>query len=88
MKTNLYTGHEAEIDEMESLETAWSRKPLAERQIDVMRAHIESALEAINAAGGTLCFELMSTEQAAEIAIRQIKQALAAAEYQSKQETN
>lgn len=85
MSANLYTGHEAEMYEAESLEAAWKKKPLAERQIDVMRSHIESALEVINAAGGTLCFEVISTEQAADLAIRQIKQAIAAAEYQSEQ---
>lgn len=81
--TNLYTGHEAEMEYQAEQEAAWAAKPLAERQIDVMRSRVESALDSLNQAGRENLFgEMVTPKQAVADALRQLGIAIQNAENQ------
>lgn len=73
----LTTGHEAEMDAEMDATRKWVAKPKAERQIDIIRARLESALEQINCVGETdLLGEVITAERAAEAAIRYMAKAI------------
>lgn len=47
----LHTGHEAEMDALLLAERQWADKPRAERQIDLIKARLESVLTEITWVG-------------------------------------
>lgn len=79
----LYTGHEVEMAAEAESEAAWAAKPLAERQIDMIRSRLESALDMINSIGQQNLFgEIVTASDAAESAIHNISEALRCAKAQ------
>ena len=83
MTQKLYTGHESEMEYLTEQKAAWTAKPLAERQIDVMRSRVESALESLEQVGKDNLFgEMVTPEQAVADALRQLRIAIRNAESQ------
>lgn len=82
--SNLTTGHEAEMDYEAEQSAAWSAKPKAERQSDVMLSRLVSAAESLASIGTTNLFgEFVTAEMAVESARHNIRAALAAADRQT-----
>lgn len=83
MSTRIYTGHEAEMEYEAEAKAAWAAKPKAERQLDVMRSRVESALEMLKSVGKENLFgEIVTAEDAAESVMYNLRQALMNAENQ------
>ena len=83
MTQKLFTGHEAEMEYEAEQNAAWVAKPIAERQIDVMRSRLESALESLNSVGKENLFgEVVTAESAVDSALHNLRQAIINADSQ------
>jgi len=79
----LHTGHEAEMDALLSAERQWAAKPRAERQIDLIKARLESVLTEITGVGKPDLFgETITADRAVEMALRYMRKAIEVAEAQ------